>query len=302
MANLHNEFGAFHDCIALTQGRMAVLKHVREEIRDHISQYFLNTLGVLLPEFRGQGSYAMETSTDPLAGEHAIDDGVYLRHLDHRNCSGWPAPEIVHLWVADAARGHAEATPIDKQTCVRVTCAGQYHIDLRIYAELNGKPYLAECSARGWHLNDPLALTNWFSGAVRAHGEQLRRIVRYLKAWADFQSQRRGKMPSGLILTVSAVCNFVPDDRDDIALALTLRSMESDIDALVYILNPVDLKEELTVRLTEAQKKRFQEAIQDAAIDTTAAVVIEACHKASRLLRRQFGDRFPLIQEKGSRG
>lgn len=297
MANLHNEFGVFHDRIALTQGRMAALKHVREDIRDRISQYFLNTLGVLLPEFRGQGSYAMETSTDPLVGEHAIDDGVYLQHLDRRNCSGWPAPEIVHLWVADAARGHTEASPIDKQACVRVACAGQYHMDLRIYAELNGKSYLAECSSRGWHRNDPLALTNWFSGAVRTHGEQLRRIARYLKAWADFQSQRRGKMPSGLILTVYAVRNFVPDDRDDIALALTFRSMESDIDALVYILNPVDLNEELTVRLTDARKKRFQEAIQDAAIGTNAAVVIEACHKASRLWRKQLGDRFPLIQE-----
>jgi hypothetical protein len=297
MADLQAEFNIFHDRIALTSGKKALLRTARNALRDKIRKHFRDVLKVNVPKFHGQGSYAMGTMVNPLNGEFDIDDGVYLQHLDTSDKSDWPTPETVHRWLVQATDGHTGQKPIDKRTCVRVRYAGQYHVDLPAYGELNGDYLLAEKGAKGWHQSDPLALTNWFKGRVKVHGEQLRRIVRYLKAWADFQSSRRGKMPNGLILTVLASDHFCADTRDDVCFANTLRAIADSVHIIFYVYNPVDTTEELTSRLTDQQKKRFQEAISDAADDAIEAINIDDRHKASNIWRKQFGDRFPAVEK-----
>ena len=160
-----------------------------------------------------------------------------------------------------------------------------------------GAYLLAEKGEKGWHQSDPLALTDWFKGRVKVHGEQLRRIVRYLKAWSDFQSSRRGKMPNGLILTVLASDHFCADARDDISCANTLRALADDVRIIFYVYNPVDAAEELTSRLTDQQKKRFQDAISDAADAAAEAIKIDDRYEASNIWRKQFGDRFPAVEK-----
>ncbi len=118
------------------------------------------------------------------------------------------ATATVHQWLVNATDGHTSEKPMDKRTCVRVRYAGQHHVDLPAYGELNGKYLLAVKGETKWPHSDPMALTDWFVGQVKSRGEQLRRIVRYLKAWADFKSNRGGKMPSGVILTVLAANHF----------------------------------------------------------------------------------------------
>ena len=120
MANLHKEFGTFHDRIALTSGKKESLRKSRNAIRDRIRKHFRENIKVELPKFRGQGSYAMGTTVNPLDGEFDIDDGVYLQHLDKNDDSEWPTPETVHSWLVKATDGHTKEKPIDKRTCVRV--------------------------------------------------------------------------------------------------------------------------------------------------------------------------------------
>jgi hypothetical protein len=296
MADLKNEFGTFHDRIALTSGKKSALRKSRDAIRARIRSHFSESLKLKVPKFLGQGSYAMGTTVNPLDGEFDIDDGVYLQHLDSKDNSKWPTPEAVHSWLVKATDGHTNEKPVDKQTCVRVQYAGQYHVDLPSYAELNGEHMLAEKGSRGWHRSDPLSLTLWFRGTVKHSGEQLRRIVRYLKAWADFQSGRRGKMPSGLILTVLAAENYRSDERDDLSLANTSRSILTATQQVLRVYNPMDSEEELTARLSPEQKLRFQEATSALASDAAAAVETDDREKASKLWRRQLGDRFPPIE------
>ena len=157
---------------------------------------------------------------------------------------------------------------------------------------------LAEKGDRGWHPSDSKVLTEWFNGYVQTYGEQLRRIVRYLKAWADYQSQKRGKMPSGLILTVLAVQNFRPNERDDKALADTVAAISVAVNPIFCVFNPVDTTEELTSRLSDTQKARFQDAISILSSDCSEAVNHESMKKASEIWRKQLGDRFPLVEEK----
>ena len=211
MADLNHEFKTFYDRIALASSKKDSLRKARNALRDKIRRHFRETLKLKVPKFQGQGSYAMRTMINPLNGEFDIDDGVYLQHLDASDKSGWPSPETVHRWLVDATDGQTNLKPIDKRTCVRVRYAGQYHVDLPAYGELNGDYLLAEKGEKGWHRSDPLALTDWFKNSVKNRGEQLRDMVLYLKAWADFQSSRLGKMPSGLILTVLATNHFCAD-------------------------------------------------------------------------------------------
>ena len=63
------------------------------------------------------------------------------------------------------------------------------------------------------------------------------------------------------------------------------------------VLNPVDVTEELTSRLTEIQKKRFQDAIKTAAAHAKEAIELDDPHEASKRWRKQFGDRFPLVKK-----
>jgi hypothetical protein len=239
----------------------------------------------------------MQTTVNPLDGEFDLDDGVYLQHLDEYDQSGWPTPETVHGWIVDATNGYTKEKPIDKRTCVRVRYAGQYHIDLPSYATLNGKPMLAEKGEKGWHNSDPIALTEWFTDQVQKQGDQLRRAVRYIKAWADFQSVKRGKMSTSLILTVLVAQNFRSHERDDVSLANTAKAIFDAVRFVVSVYNPVDGTEELTQRLSDEEKKRFQDAIADLANDAAKAVTTESNEEASKLWRGQFGDRFPFAED-----
>lgn len=298
MADLHNEFTAFYDRIALTSGRKAALRTSRDAIRERIRHYFHEILKIKVPKFRGQGSYAMGTTVNPIGGEYGIDDGVCLQHLDNQDASDWPAAATVQQWLMKATDGHTAEKPMDKRTCVRVRYAGRYHVDLPSYGELNGQYRLAVKGEAKWPHSDPLALTHWFIALEKLYGEQLRRIVRYLKAWADFQSGRRGKMPSGLILTVLAANHFQRHEKDDIALARTFQAISNAASTIFFVLNPVDINEVLTERLTDAQKTRFRVAIKAAADNANQAIAQEDEHKASNLWRKQLGNRFPLVDKR----
>ena len=297
MADLHKEFKTYHNRIALSSARRQALRNARDAIRELIRKYFKDSLKAKIPKFHGQGSYTTGTTVNPLDGEFDIDDGVYLQHLDSNDDTKWPTPETVHSWLVKATEGHTHEKPIDKRTCVRVRYAGQYHVDLPSYAVHNSEFKLAEKGKRGWHRSDPLSLTVWFKVHGKVHGEQLSKIVRYLKAWADFQAGRRGKMPSGLLLTVLAAQNFLADDRDDMSLAQTANAISNAVNPVFRVYNPVDNNEELTARLTDEQKARFQEAISDLASDGAATIDTDDREEASTLWRRQLGDRFPAVEE-----
>lgn len=296
MANLNEEFKKFHNRIELDSTKKESLRKSRNAIRDLIRKFFQETLKFRSPKFYMQGSFAMGTTVNPLDGEFDVDDGVYLQHLDESDKTNWPAPETVHRWLVIATDGQTKEKPIEKRACVRVRYAGQYHVDLPSYANLNGDHLLAEKGDKGWHRSDPKALSDWFMIQLKNQGEQLRRIIRYLKAWADFQSGRRGKMPSGLILTVLASENFSPDERDDVAFCKTVAAISNFVSTVFVVYNPVDSSEKLTARLTLAQKERFQGAISELAYDAVKAIETDSSENSSNLWRKQFGDRFPKIE------
>ena len=298
MANLHKEFGTYHGTIALSASQKASLQQSRDAVRRRIRKHFVEKLEVKAPKFHAQGSYAMGTTVLPINGEFDLDDGVYLQHLDERDSSKWPRAETVHGWIVDAVDGHTTEQPIDKATCVRLRYAGQYHLDLPSYATLNGDYLLAVKGDVQWKKTDPKAITDWFVGRVtKAHGEQLRRVVLYLKGWQDYQVGKRGKLANGLILTVLANNAFRADERDDVCLSKTAEAIRSLVTPFFNVINPVTPYDTLTDRLSDERKKRFQEAIADFANAAAKAVAQEKPSEASKLWHKQLGDRFPLLDE-----
>ena len=104
-------------------------------------------------------------------------------------------------------------------------------------------------------------------------------------------------MPSGLILTVLAARNFLPNERDDVSFTDMAYAISNVVNFVFCVNNPVDSDEDLTARLTDEQKARYQEAISDLASDTAIAVETDDREEASKLWRRQLGDRFRAVEK-----
>jgi hypothetical protein len=297
MANLRNEFQKFNDRIALTACTQAALGIARDSICRRIRRYFRQTLDVWAPKFRSQGAYAANITVCPIDGEYHIEEGVFLQHLDRWDIDNWPSADVVQKVLVDATQGGTAVGLDGKPVLVRVRPAQGLCMDLFCYADLNGTYYQAIKNKTSWLSIHPLAPTDWFTSYLNQRGEQLRRIVRYFLAWAEFQSTCRGTMPDILILTVLATYNFKDDYRDDVALARTFEAVSDYIQSIVYVLNPININEELSARLTETQKTLFREAVDEAAKIASTAIAVNDAHMASRLWRKLFGSRFPLPQE-----
>ena len=100
------------------------------------------------------------------------------------------------------------------------------------------------------------------------------------------------------MLTVLAASYFQGHEKDDVAFADTLQVISNAVGTAYYVLNPVDINEELTARLTDDQKTQFRVAVKAAAEDANKAINLEDDHKASILWRKQLGERFPLVPKK----
>ncbi|MEB3281407.1 MAG: hypothetical protein VKK42_21045 [Lyngbya sp.] len=221
MANCHKYFVEFNNLIALNLKQKNRLRTSRDAVRKKIRLYFRNKQNGLTPKFHGQGSLMMNTIIEPLDREFDIDDGIYFK------VEAEPVQSVstFHRWIWEAVDGHTNQKPIDKQTCVRLVYAGQYHLDLPIYYMIEGQtPYLAH-KGKGWIKSDPREFIKWFNDKADNNG-QLKRIVRYLKAWSDY---RKGDLPSGLIFSILAANNIVFDERDDVALYQTLLNIKSNL-------------------------------------------------------------------------
>jgi len=298
MPDLHDQFVTFHNQIALDTRRKDALRISRDSVRTKIRNHFTDKLELKSPRFHAQGSFAMVTTVVPIDGEFDLDDGVYLQHLDESDQSDWPKTEAVHRWLVDAVNGHTNESPIDKATCVRLRYKGSYHLDLPSYAKCNGEYFLAVKGDAQWKKSDPKAITDWFKGRIKERGEQLRRMVRCLKAWDDYQSGQRGSLANGLILTVMADRWYCPiADQDDDVFANMVIAINAEIKHVLSVRNPVDHGEDLASRLDGARSKRIQEAFADLAQDAENARNAKTKAKASEIWQRQFGSRFPLMTE-----
>ena len=304
MANCHTQFTDFNSSISLTDDRKSKLKKSRSKLRDKVRDDFKeNHSNEVKPKFHSQGSSEMKTSVNPIPRtveeddeektiiKYDTDDGIYfIGDIKERK-----TVQTYHNWIKNAVDGHTTIPPIDKNTCVRTLFVDGHHIDQPIYfinnAIKESHPELAH-KAKGWIQSDPRKFKEWFNEKANKN-EQLRRLVKYLKAWCDYQNFDNdcNKMPTGFVMTIWSTNHFSADDRDDIALKNTLDNIYNKLIYKFECCRPT-VPENENVLENYSYKDFFMEKLK-AFLDSAKQAINETNPKRSCLkLQKHFGDRF----------
>lgn len=216
-----------------------------------------------------QGSYKYATLIKPVhpGEEYDVDVGVYFEWDDDQGAE--PTPKQLRNWVQaellEYGNDCEELRQVEvppKERCSRASYIRQFHIDTPVY-HLNTDSDIRRlaCLSGKWEHSDPKKLYKWFKDAVSGDDrEQLRRLARYLKAWAavsfDDASECR---PSSIFLTVVATEAYqelwaqrLLGLADDDALMAVIKKMHDRLFNEREVKNPVDQDEDLNRMTAEA--------------------------------------------------
>jgi hypothetical protein len=336
MANCNNLFFEFNKSIRLDNDRRIKLREKRNDLRKRINGGFdiiksNDNLNHIL-EFQSQGSYVMDTIVNPCNkdDQYDIDDGIYF--IGQLPREKRPSPSEFHNWIIRSVqKGKSDnefEEIIDKDTCVRVIYRGgngdlNYHVDLPQYYTVNiNEPELAD-KKMGWFVSNPIKFIIWFENLIksgfkqefilesrlysdaydtwlndmRKKDHQLRKIVRYLKAWGDFL---KGDMPPGIVMTILAGENYTEDLRDDIALKNTLINIRDYLNNNGFkCIRPTTPEgEDLFENYKAEQKEYFKNALNLFIESARQAIEMENQKSACRKWQKHLGDRFPCFLAK----
>lgn len=321
MANCHQLFQHYNNAIKLTDEKRTTLIQVRDSLRKRMQANYL-----LIPVadrkqiemyFQSQGSFVMDTIIKPEKNDFDLDDGVYFQ--GGLSVSERPKPQIFHDWVIRAVDKDNDYEQVkDKPTCVRVQYKLGFHIDIPIYyADNFDSPDLAETN-KGWLLSNPVEFIAWFEektksgfqkafiyeslkyaepyekwlSDIRKADCQLRRLVRYMKAWADL---KRSEMPCGIIMTILVANNFAVDASDDIALRDTLVNIKNYLVGNGFQCpRPTSPKgEDLFASTSQKDKANFMNALSGLILSANNAINAVNEKEACKEWEKHFGSRFP---------
>ncbi len=216
----------------------------------------------------------------------------------------------------------------DKDTCIRLVLTERSHLDIPLYAipddsflkmkteaalrgygqfsdalsksdqdswtQLPSNEVLLAHRKEGWTPSDPRPIKEWFLDEVNTKGEQLRRVVRYLKSIRDMHWKSGG--PSSILLMAASAPIFKRHDRrDDLALLSVLEQLPEQL--RLGVDNPAagQQSESLTDRLSEKELSEAAEWFERVASELNTAIYDSEPNAACKLLIGVFGDRFPNI-------
>lgn len=304
MARLHKEYLGFDNAIKLTESRKESLKRSRNELKRKIRKWFEdNKSDELQPKFKGQGSFDMNTTINPIPEYDSegnkllfydLDYGIYFLEKDGED--NIQTIETWHNWVYESVEDHTSQKPKKKTTCIRVIFSDGHHVDLPIYYKNGDIPELAHKS-RGWIFSDPKKFLEWFNNKKNS---QLEKIVRVLKAWKNYRELNNNslKLPSGFELTILATNNYVSDDNLDVAFRKTITAIENELKRNFQCMRPTDPIEDVFSDYSDNRKNNFMTTLRSLVSDCDRANNESNFKKASEILRNnQFGDRFPLGED-----
>jgi hypothetical protein len=287
------------------------------------------------PRFFTQGSWAYKTLNEPAQypQQADLDDGAYLplsfvsgiEKPSYASDVYFAAAEKV-LTPLTIKRGWKLIT--NKATCIRIEVNHESHIDIPLYA-IPDKEFITLSKAAaarymsldealksaeqdawtalpkdlvllahredGWKVSDPRLIKDWFLQQVGEKGEQLRRVVRYLKAYRDHHWPSGG--PSSILLMVVAESVFEKRDRrDDMALLDVVRQLPDKLRQ--GVVNPKDKAESLTARLTAEEIESIAIKYEEFCRYLAACMQATDKEQACVWMRIQFGSRFPHDSER----
>lgn len=304
MANNYDQFIEFNEAIRLHSSKKNELKKNRDALRDKITKYFnKEKQNETKPKYSAQGSFMMHTIVNPLTTietdddgntktlhPYDLDDGVYfIDDLDNRK-----SVATYHTWIYNAVKDHSSKGAIKKNTCVRVLYADGHNIDLPIYFKETDTdrektiPQLAHKS-EGFIDSDPREFYKWFNNKAN---DQMKRIVRYMKAWRDKQNKSyTTKMPNGLILTILVTNHYTSNNRDDISFRDTLKAIKEELEDDFVCERPTTKEgEDLLQKYNE---KHFMDRLNKLIDSGDSAIADSNPKEGCKKWQKHLGDRFP---------
>jgi len=286
MSNTNKQFRDFNDDLHIKKTKADKLIVSRDNLRKKIRTYFSSNHPHYKPKFFIQGSYKMGTTIRTKDDTCDLDDGVYFEsNPDSVTCT------TLQTWVRNAVDGTTDNI-IHRRKCITVDYKSDYNIDLPVYlfdVTKQTHPFLAIKNGN-WREDDPKEMVVFFNNQKDSKG-QLSRIVRYLKAWCD---NKRENMPSGLTMTILAMNNFQPNDRDDVALKYTLIEIERELKLDFKCIVPATPFDDIFAEYDDTRKNNFMSNLSNLIADAKKAVDEEKNQlKASHLWKKHLGERFP---------
>lgn len=278
---------------------------------------------------QGSWSYKTLNAPAKQPQQADLDDGVYLPMTFIKLTKRPSTASQIFFAAAEEAlaplvKKNAWRMSTEKATCIRIVISDVAHIDIPLYAipdeqflllkasmERYGYDNISEAVSlaerdvwtalprdevllahreEDWKKSDPRPLRDWFVGEVEAKGGQLRRVVRYLKAYRDWRWSEGG--PSSILIMATAVPLFKAEHgRDDLALLSVVSSMAASLRG--GISNPTDENESLTDRLGAEKVEEAAAAFEALENYLQGALNCASANQACSWMIEQFGHRFP---------
>jgi len=286
------------------------------ELKDYFAKLKADGGPNITFKHKNQGSYALGTGVKPIEGEDYDIDIMLLFDIEEGDYTAKEAKK----WVYDALNKTTARTVEILKPCVRVQYhkAGEiaFHVDLAVYAAKNGiflsKKPKYKTDDEVWEASEPERLKELIKGKFTDKEErhQFRRTIAYMKRWKDlkFKGTKNGR-PTGIAITALAYEGFIPVVNRDL---LTDTYKPNDLKALrnfvasvigrfntftyeIAIHLPVQPYNDLFSKMTAEQKKNLKTVLESLLGSLDEAIAEVDPNKASKILRKVFGDDFPEI-------
>jgi hypothetical protein len=263
-----------------------------------------------------------------------LDDGVYVPLSFCENTGSPKVVsrlliDAVKELLAEVAKRRGWAIDTKNPNCTRLIIAADKHVDVPVYsipddefhritqdrALLEKRLYAADSADEsslddvweimpprvrlahkvlGWLDSDPRPIKDWVELQVRLKTEQLRRLIRYVKAWRDVQAWPTGDPKSILLMAlVDASLERHIDGRDDLALLEVCTNIPDQLRGAVRIaaIPDEDLSKQLDkdgIRDSLTQRIKGLHAALSACVNGR-----HSPEAACQILQQHFGARFP---------
>lgn len=244
-----------------TQAQREFLQTQWNDLATHLQSELSNRYGYGISTWI-QGSYKYGTLIKPVhkLEEYDVDVGIYFKWTNEEDIE--PTAKQLRDWVQSELLEYEKNCEVikkvevpPKERCSRASYVRQFHIDTPVY-HLNPATDIRRlaCLSDKWESSDPKAIYKWFKKAVSADdSDQLRRLVRYLKAWAAicFREVTESR-PSSIFLTVLTAeayqdmrIDMAGKIEDDDGLIFIIKKIHTRLFEDAEVLNPIDHSEDL---------------------------------------------------------
>lgn len=263
---------------------------------------FIARDGLLAPAVAAQGYFR---AVEAIVSELCASKGWAMKTKS--SCVRVEIDEAAHVDIALYAVPDSEFSTLVETAHSQGRLATARMMELRdeefrdqIYASLSGDQMRLACRNKDgtgghWIASDPRKLEDWFRDAVKDHGDQIRSVSRYLKAWRDEQGLD-GLASIALMWAVIETFEahgYKPFyGRDDLALSAVARKLPDILRG--EIPNPVVEGARLDQGWSEDDRASFVTAAEKLEADLEAALA-RSSRPATTIdhMMKQLGERFP---------